>query len=138
MKTDVVLDTSILVKIFLQESDSHLAVNLLDKLEAASAKIYCPNFAKIEFVSTLSKKLKWGLLDKTDLRNIVATFRKSAFSYVKEDLKLLMGAVEMAGRLQETTIYDCVFLALAEKLNGTYITADSLFYKKSLKTLRLY
>ena len=74
MKTDVVLDTSILVKIFLQESDSHLAVNLLDKLEAASAKIYCPNFAKIEFVSTLSKKL-----------------------------------------------------------NGTYITADSLFYKKASK-----
>ncbi len=134
MTSKTVLDTSVLVKIFLQEDDSHLALVLLEKLENAKTKIYCPNLAKIEFISTLTKKAKWGILSNDQITEIIKTFDNADFIYIKEDTPLLKQAFELSSVLGETAVYDCIFLALAKKMGCNYVTADGLFYQKAHKT----
>ncbi len=133
MTTSVVLDTSVLIKLFIPEDNSTVAKELLSEFETNKTKIYCPNFGKIEFISTLAKKHKLNLLDINQVRLVIEDLEETNISYIKEDLTLLKKALSMAYLLQETTIYDCVFLALAEKIGGTYITADNLFYQKAVR-----
>ena len=113
-----VVDASIVVKWVIPEALSDKA----DRVRDGDDDVLAPDLLLVEVANALWKK--------TASREISAREADDAFNLVTEsgiDLRstgsLLPRAIEVARRLDHP-VYDCVYLALAEREHSAFITAD--------------
>jgi predicted nucleic acid-binding protein len=113
-----VVDASVAVKWVIPEVLSDEA----DRLRAGDDEMLAPDVLLVEVANALWKK--------TASREISPVEADRAFALVNEsgiDLRptapLLPRAMQVARRLNHP-VYDCVYLALAEREHATFITAD--------------
>jgi len=127
-----VVDASIAVKWVIPEELSDRA----DRLRAGYDEMLAPDLLLTEVANALWKK--------TARREILPVEADGAFALVVEsgiDLRptapLLARAMQFARRLNHP-VYDCVYLALAERERASFITADRrLLRRVSARRLRL-
>lgn len=118
----VVVDASVAAKWFFDEEHSVAALNLLGNPFELSA----PDFFFLEFDSILCKRTRRQELSVMEAFEIDDEIRSIPIqSYPAHALR--ERAFELA---LETcrSIYDCIYLALAEALNGRMVTADWKFF----------
>ncbi len=123
----VVVDTSIVVKWIVSESDSDRARVLLARWRSASVVFVAPCWFPSELANVLFKHVRSGTLDLLRARRLLdATMGDFA---LLDPLPVLAGdALAFAHRLDQKAIYDCQFLALADYLDCDLWTADERFW----------
>jgi predicted nucleic acid-binding protein len=121
---NLVVDASVAVKWFLFEEFHEQASVLLE----SDDKLFAPDLLLTELANVLWRKC---MADELTLENAKTTLSEVQICLpdMRDDLDLAPIALEMAITL-EHPVYDCVYLALAEQIDGKVITADRRFYNR--------
>jgi len=119
----VIVDASVAFKWMFVEQGSDAALALLDR-----ADLCAPNLLLVELGNALWKKGVRGELGDQAAYSSQLSIVLSFVSIVKE-ADLVARAVEMALAIQHP-IYDCIYLALAERSADKLVTADEKFFSK--------
>jgi predicted nucleic acid-binding protein len=117
----LVVDASVAVKWYLDEVASAPARELLvsDDLLAA------PEFMQVEAASVFWKRVRQGQMSG-DAAALAARRLRVVIDTWVGHADVVPGALDLASALDHP-VYDCVYLAAAERLDGTLVTADARF-----------
>jgi predicted nucleic acid-binding protein len=124
----IVVDASVAVKWVTGEPDREAANELLASNEA----IFGPFLLRTEVASAVARKARFGEISRDDGFAALALWASiirgnvAAFSEDPDLPRALQLALELEHPLQ-----DCVYLALAERLEATLVTADEKFVAKA-------
>ena len=119
--TPCVVDASVLVKVVLNEPGSDLAIALLAAvaLDARAA----PDLAFLECAGTLVTAVRRGLLRREEAPAVLARIFQLRLT-IHPTAPLLSSALHLA-LAHAISVYDAVYVALAEALDVPLITADA-------------
>lgn len=121
MKT-YIIDASVGVKWFFDEAGKEPADYLIEQLHMDKLKLVVPEIFYLEFASVCLKKSRRGLIKKSETFKILD--RMAALSLERySDYELSDVALENAAQLG-LSIYDAVYVALAEIYASPLVTAD--------------
>lgn len=130
MRNIVVVDTSVVLKWIIHESDSDKALALLTRWSNTGVEIHAPALLAYEATNSLYQKVRAGkyTLDaaKESLREVVFTELLLDFS---QNADLNIRAMELADRFGLQAAYDPHFLALAESKGCKLWTADMRIWR---------
>ncbi len=129
-----VIDTSVDIKTYVQEPDSAKAVRLRNEYHQGIHQLIAPDIFPTEMCNVLmilerSGKIKPGDAD---------IFFKQCLSQLPPlfaAVPLLPRALEIAKQFQQT-VYDCLYVALAEREGHELVTADDKLVKAVRPTLQ--
>jgi len=119
----IVIDTSLALQWVLPEEDSTRADSYLE-----TAKIASPDILIVEVANVLAKKVRADNFTLAEAHQALA-FVRSSFSQLEPSEPLVARAMELSAQLGHA-LYDCVFLACAERLGGRLATRDAPFIKR--------
>ncbi len=125
----LVLDASIGAKWLIEEPDSRLAEKVLNLGEA----LIVPDLFAIEVAAAVTKRYRAKQI--TSLQLDIALDRLDTIIFgalvVESTSRLVARSARMSRDLHHS-LYDCVYLALAESLGTPLVTADRTFVRKSV------
>jgi predicted nucleic acid-binding protein len=123
-----VVDASVIVKWFLhhQEADRERALALRDLHISGRSKIYIPRLALLEVLNAIRFSPKG---DEEDGETALETLQDLNLETKSADVNLLRKANAIAWAYK-ITIYDSLYVALAEQVGYPLITADDVMVKK--------
>jgi predicted nucleic acid-binding protein len=113
-----VVDASVAVKWVVEEAGRDAARNLLLKND----KLIAPEFLLIETANVLRSKVSRGHFDRDQTHGSLQTVRAAIDLFVP-DSELADSAFGLSLELDHT-VYDCVYLACAQRHDVRMITAD--------------
>lgn len=123
-----VIDAAVAVKWFIKEEGSDAAIEIL----SSGALLYAPQLILIEVAATFMKKVRRQEISADFARSAEQTFRQRATSgllTVWPDEILLPDAIELSLQLVHP-LYDCLYLALAQRVDAPLVTPDMVFLNK--------
>ncbi|MBI2611441.1 type II toxin-antitoxin system VapC family toxin [Candidatus Gottesmanbacteria bacterium] len=122
----VVIDASVAVKWFIEEENSSVAQNLLQKHREQKIKILAPDILVLEVLNGLYYSAHFR---REDLHIIARRLFSFEIEYISLYEKLTSDAIKIVANYGITP-YDSLFIALAEKENCPLITADTKHHAK--------
>ena len=117
----LVVDASVVIKWFIHEPLHDGARQLLDGRES----LHAPDLLIAEVGNVAWKKAVRGEVDEPQARRIALALRDLPLSLHASDA-LIDRALQIALAINHP-VYDCLYLACAEALGGTLVTADQRF-----------
>lgn len=117
-----VVDASVAIKWFLPEAHSEAALRLC----APSYRLHVPALMTLELGNVLAKKIRRGELTRAEGEEVLKELRYLPLQR-HADERLFPVAYQLALDTQRS-LYDCLYLALAEAVDGVMVTADRKFY----------
>ncbi len=124
----LVIDANIAAKWYLPESDSALA----EKLFELNAEFHAPTFLETEFASIFWKH-SVAQTTSVDVWRIAQVQLKKAIPNWHPDAQLHDQALDLA-IMHKHHVSDCIYLALAIKIDGVVVTADKQFLSRFEKS----
>lgn len=118
-----VVDASVAIKWFLPEIHSEAAL----RVKWLRNRLHVPGFLTLELGSVIAKKIRRGELTRENGKTILKELRHLPLQRHADD-RLFPAAYELALNTQQS-LYDCLYLALAEAVDGRMITADRKVYQ---------
>jgi predicted nucleic acid-binding protein len=114
----IVLDASAIVELLLDTATGRRVATLVDD---AAIGLHAPHLLDVEVVSTLRRLVRDGSLDEEEAQAAIVDLM--ALDLQRHSHEALL---ERAWALRANlTIYDAVYVALAEALDATLLTCDS-------------
>jgi predicted nucleic acid-binding protein len=126
----VVVDASVAVKWYVNEVGSEQAIALLDEDDLL---FLAPDIFLAEVVNALLRQRREGQLDDQALDKALSDIHFSAPELVSTNR--LMGRAAGLARALAHPIYDCLYLALAERWDTVLVTADGEFVSRCRQRL---
>lgn len=126
--TPVVLDTGVMVKVFVEEEDSSKATALLLGAVAGTYRLTAPDFMAIEFGNVLWKYVRRTILREDEARQALAEFPFDRIEWLPA--RLLVSEAFRFATEYDIAVYDGAFLAGAESLAVDFVTTDTMLYRK--------
>ncbi len=127
----LVVDSCVFVKLFLDEGDQKNAVEFFKKIISSGAEVYVPKLFIYEVLSICSLKK----IDAQKILSVLNRHRKLYLQVVDPEDSLLLSATEMTkrGHLKSgyPSFYDCSYHALAIEKKCTFITSDAKHFAKT-------
>jgi predicted nucleic acid-binding protein len=123
----VVADASVAAKWFIREHDRDAAMALL-----SSEAVIAPDWVAAEILNIVWKNVRVGRLERGQIV-VVAQTIPLYFSALPSALELAEHASEIALSLDHP-LYDCFYIALAERERCDLVTADERLYRKTRRT----
>ncbi len=117
-----VIDASVAIKWFIPEIHSEVALHA----SRLQARLHVPAFIQLEVGSVLAKKIRREELTRDEGDVILKEFRHLPLQY-HPDERLFHAGYALA-LVTHQSLYDCLYLALAETIDGAVITADRKFF----------
>ena len=117
-----VVDASVGIKWFLPEIHSEAA----SRLQALNASLHVPAFFNLEIGSVLSKRIRRKEVSSEEGEAILKELRNIPLQKHSNE-RLFKPAFALALQTQQS-LYDCLYLALAETIEGQMVTADKRFW----------
>lgn len=127
-----VLDTSVIYKWYVEEEDTAKALLLRDDFVRRGVETVIPDFLFLELANALRYNPK---IEREDVEDIIDNLFELGLETVVTTPTLTKEALKIAYDYQ-ITVYDALYLALAQSLEFEFITADKKLYEKT-KTLYL-
>ena len=123
----VCLDANIIFKLVIDEPDSPVAEALWSSCLDHGMTAVAPLILPFEVFSAIRRRVFRGLLNP--VRAAPACYLASVMpiSYVHHNM-LMLRALQLAAEYDQPTIYDTMYLAVAETCNCVFWTADERFY----------
>jgi predicted nucleic acid-binding protein len=119
----IVIDASVAAKWFFQEEHSDAALSLLGN----PFELKAPDFLYLELENLLCKRTRRKELSIAEALEMEDEIRSMPISsYPSAELR--DRAFELALETK-SSVYDCLYLALAETLDGRMVTADGKFFQ---------
>jgi predicted nucleic acid-binding protein len=119
----VVVDASVAAKWFIAEDNANNALELLGK----NYELHAPDLLFLEVDNVLCKLIRRGLLSEDegfDIHDKILAFPIRSYPYQNFREEAFHMSIET-----RRSVYDCLYLALAEALDGRMVTADTKFYQ---------
>ncbi len=126
-KSNLVLDSSIVIKWFCQEDNTEKALQIREKFSNGDINISFPDLIIYEISNALRYNKTLTEKDIEDSINSIMDLNAEIIVPTKELTKL---AISIAKR-HNMTVYDSYYLALAKELNFSLLTADEELYNKA-------
>ena len=123
-----VLDTSVVVKWFLEEEGSNKAERYLDALEGGGDRVAVPSSFFYELANVLWRQRQTGMTER-NATAIWSDVRRLPL-LVSDWEELFPQALSFAYRF-DVSPYDAAFVVLARELGCELITADRRLWKKT-------
>ena len=128
--------------------DANLAVNtalnLSERLERFWERINkeqitpcAPRLWMGETTSAVRAYLAQKQINSDEAEQALLTIQALSVEIIDEDKTLCMRALELAGMLGQSKAYDAFYLAVAEKMEAEFWTADERLYNRCVNDLRL-
>lgn len=121
-QSPLVIDASVALKWLVEESGSEAALALQGRDLAA------PALLRIEAANVLRTMVARGDAEGEVALDLLRLLQSAPVTIVDADEALEARALELAIDLSHP-VYDCVYLALAERMNRILVTADGRFLK---------
>jgi predicted nucleic acid-binding protein len=121
---NVIVDASVTIKWFVPEPLSNEAERLLDGGDA----LFAPDFLLIEFGNIIWKKVRLGELARADGDAALTALRVGPIGLV-DTTPLVERALHLAHEIDHP-LRDCLYLATAEAVAATVVTADRRFFDR--------
>ena len=118
----LVIDASVVVKWFVPEPDSGVADSLIESGEALIA----PDIVLIEVANAFSKICQRGEMATDQAAAALTALANGALS-LYPSIGLVAAALRLASDLKHP-VYDCLYVALAEREGASLVTADERLY----------
>jgi predicted nucleic acid-binding protein len=109
---------------FLEEADA-----LYEAFLARRIDLIAPCYARYEVASGLEIARLQQRIDLEAAEARLRWFLRTSVSDTEDDDSLLIEAMDLAQR-HAISLYDAIYVALAERLDYTFVTADSRLYKR--------
>lgn len=125
----IVVDASVAVKWLVPEQGSDEA----DRLLSSSRKLFAPELIRVEVAAALTRRFRTGQAPEAEVREDCARWPQMlaegilTLSPVEQDYQ---EAIDLAVRLKHP-LQDCLYLALAHRLQATLVTADPKFIQRT-------
>ena len=131
----VVLDTSVIIKWFVQEEDTDEALVWRDKHLEGKEIILVPSLLFYEVANVLRYNLN---LPQEKIFEIIDLLFDVELQVEEVNRSLILQSIELA-RNKNISVYDAVYIILAQKWNCDFITADYKLLNrvKGLKIVKL-
>lgn len=120
----LVVDASVVVKWFVEENLSDEAASLLRR----SIPLAAPDLIVSEVMNAVWKKCVRGVLTREQAEAVALLLPRSPVQ-LTPSLSLHQRALDIAIELRHP-IYDCLYLACAERVGGRAVTADQALLRK--------
>jgi len=121
-----VIDTSVVVKWFVKEKDSDVALEILEHYRSGNFTIIVPDLLIYEFTNVLRYNKSFNKIEK---KECIDTLYDLDLYFVSPYKTLIENTVKIAEE-KDVTVYDSIFIALAEEMKCKFITADEKLFKK--------
>jgi predicted nucleic acid-binding protein len=136
--TNLIVDASVAAKWLLVEVDSEKATALFAAWTAGQVELLAPEILPAEVYSALWKRVMRGLLPAADAIRL-----QDQFSDLRIPLQPIRELVDVAFDLAlrfRHSVYDGLYLALANQTGGDFVTADEKLFNlvKSGRTRLLH
>lgn len=118
-----VIDASVATKWLLPEVDSSSALAVLDAAQAGRIALIAPALIGLEFGHVLGKELRRGRSDIATAERLWSAFRSLPITLVSA--RSLQDRAFLIAVTRRVTIYDALYVAVAEAENLRLITADA-------------
>ena len=118
-----VVDASVAAKWVFEEVHTQQAHRLLE----GSNDLHAPDFLLIEFDNIVCKRIRRGKISEDEGREARALLRRFPIEH-HASLELLDHAFKVANQTRRS-LYDCLYVALAEFLGDRLVTADRRLYE---------
>ena len=127
----LILDSSVVAKLFFDEAQSDSAVKLMELGDEKNIEFLASDLVIYEVGNTIWKNLRKKKKDGNQYINLLFLLN---IEYVPIDEDLAEKAIRLAQK-NNITYYDSVHIALSQKCNATFITQDKELLAK-FKTAR--
>jgi len=131
------VDASVIVKFITPEEDSLLAESLFKRWKTESVEIIIPSFALAEVGSVLRQKIMRNQLDQDVAEKAFRFALDIPLRSVELERSHWLRAWELSSAFQLRTIYDAVYIALAESRQCEFWTADHILYQNTKSKIPL-
>lgn len=131
----LILDASVVVKWFKKEADTENALKIREQFHRGEHEIIVPDLLLYEISNALRYDKKFS---KEVIEKAINTLIEMDIIITIPSEELISEALKIALNL-DMTVYDAVYISLANQTNGTFVTADEKLFEKikSLKNCRL-
>jgi predicted nucleic acid-binding protein len=124
-----VVDASVAVKWFLEERGSEAAQALL----SGPDKLMAPALIRVEVAAAITRKVRLGEIETKEAEEACRLWigaLASGVPMLSPDEENIESAIELALQIRHP-LQDCIYLALARRVDGMLVTADPKFAKKA-------
>lgn len=126
MRNVVVVDASVALKWVIDESDSDTALALLDEWSVKGTVMFAPALLAYEVANILYQNVRKGEIALNRAVKALEDVMLSGLEFdFSQDASLSMRAIELAHSSSLKAAYDPHYLALAERENCEFWTADT-------------
>ena len=126
LPAEVVIDAPCAIKWFTEEADTALALKLRDAYHRSKVELYAPDLMAYEVANALRFKPR---TPPKLLEEWIADLFRMQIVLLPPTEDLLRQAAALSQKW-DTSVYDAVYLALAESLGLQLVTADARFFDK--------
>lgn len=124
----IVIDANILIAFALTDEPLHIqASQVLLGWQAASTQLAAPRLFRSEVTAVMRKAVYQQRIAHDQGRSLLARRLVDPIEFYEDD-DLLASAYELAQRFKRPRAYDSQYMALAERLNSEFWTADETLY----------
>lgn len=119
----ICVDSSIVLKLLIEESDSEAVSSLWEKWTGEGQDIYAPYLLHYEIYNIIRNKTHRKIICQEEQKRIFEVYHAFDIKFIA-DTELMTTAISLANRFNLPAIYDAVYLALAQKMSLEFWTAD--------------
>ncbi|MBU4273069.1 MAG: type II toxin-antitoxin system VapC family toxin [Planctomycetes bacterium] len=124
---DLIVDSCVVVKLVLAEPDSEQTYQLFQSVRGAGGRLFVLDVALAEAANAVWKQHHRGLLDSSDAIRFLG-YLLAAPVDIQASHHLMSAAFDIAVKY-DRSVYDALFVALADDLQLTGVTADEPLWK---------
>ena len=125
----IVVDANVAAKWYIPELGSDAALELL----VGPNPLFAPELIRLEVLSAITRRVRTNEATVTESQKRCDSWQRhlhaGAISVIPES-EILDDAVRLAMEIPHT-LQDCLYLAVAKRLDATLITADRPFHKRA-------
>ena len=121
----IIIDTSVLIKLIFEEEDSDLVRKIMLLNERMELSLLATPLIFFEFLNALSKTLKNQKLVEEGLKK----FFNFKIGVIDAKYGYLQQAIATTCNNEKVSYYDASYHALAKDIKGIFLTADKKYYE---------
>lgn len=122
MSVELVIDSSVVVKWFVDETLDDIAKAIRDEWKARRLVCYAPDLLFVEMGNIIWKKRRKGEITSADAALVIDGLQRLPWRVTSTE-SLLSKSYDIATQT-DRTVYDSCYLALAQRLGCPFVTAD--------------